>query len=290
MKSNPSKTTYIKGESLVLTGGKITATYQDGTTKEITITNDMVSGYNSATLGQQTITVTYEGKTTTFTVKVNAKSLSSISVATLPTKTEYIQNYEELNLAGGKIKLTYNDESTEVKDMTASGVSTSGFSNSTVGEQTITVTYGEKTTTFTLNVVLQIESEKYEINEETKKIKRLTPKTTLAKFLEKTTIRRNDYTIKNANGEEIKAEELVGTGAKLKLSDDEELTIVVKADVTGDGVLDVMDLSQLVLHIIEKGKLEGVRLEAADIHEDGEVDIVDLSDMVLVLVDKMSLE
>ncbi|MBQ9298008.1 MAG: hypothetical protein IJ223_03075, partial [Clostridia bacterium] len=83
--------------------------------------------------------------------------------------------------------------------------------------------------------------------------------------------------------------ELIGTGAKLKLND-EELTIVVKADVTGDGTLDVVDLSQLVLHIVEKDRLEGVRLEAADIDEDGDVDIIDLSQMVLVLVDKMKLE
>ena len=215
------------------------------------------------------------------------KSLSSIKVSTNPTKTTYIQNYEPLDLTGGKITLTYNDSSTELIDLTASEVEVSGFSNSTVGEKTITVTYGGKTTTFKVNVVLQIESEKYEINAE--KIKGLTPKTTLEKFLENTTIRRKDYTIKNVRGEEIKAEELIGTGAKLKLND-EELTIVVKADVTGDGTLDVVDLSQLVLHIVEKDRLEGVRLEAADIDEDGDVDIIDLSQMVLVLVDKMKLE
>ena len=78
VKTSPSKTTYIKGESLVLTGGTITATYQDGTTKEVTITNDMVSGYNSSVVGQQTITVTYEGRTTTFKVTVTNNVTSNI--------------------------------------------------------------------------------------------------------------------------------------------------------------------------------------------------------------------
>ena len=288
--TNPTKTTYIQNyETLNLTGGKITLTYNDKTTevKDMTASGVTTSGFSNSTVGEKTITVTYGGKSTTFKVNVVAKSLSSIKVSTNPTKTSYIQNYETLNLTGGKITLTYNDKSTEVKDMTASGVTTSGFSNSTVGEKTITVTYGGKSATFKVNVVLQIESEKYEINAE--KIKGLTPKTTLEKFLENMTIRRKDYTIKNVRGEEIKAEELIGTGAKLKLND-EELTIVVKADVTGDGTLDVVDLSQLVLHIVEKDMLEGTRLEAANIDEDGDVDIIDLSQMVLVLVDKIKLE
>ena len=288
--TSPSKTTYIQNyETLNLEGGKITLTYNDKSTEVIDMTASGVTtcGFSNSTVGEKTITVTYGGKSTTFKVNVVAKSLSSIKVSTNPTKTSYIQNYETLNLTGGKITLTYNDKSTEVKDMTASGVTTSGFSNSTVGEKTITVTYGGKSATFKVNVVLQIESEKYEINAE--KIKGLTPKTTLEKFLENMTIRRKDYTIKNVRGEEIKAEELIGTGAKLKLND-EELTIVVKADVTGDGTLDVVDLSQLVLHIVEKDMLEGTRLEAANIDEDGDVDIIDLSQMVLVLVDKIKLE
>jgi hypothetical protein len=43
----------------------------------------MVSGYNSNTLGQQTITVTYSGKTTTFNVTVIAKAVSGDGKVTL---------------------------------------------------------------------------------------------------------------------------------------------------------------------------------------------------------------
>lgn len=49
---------YNKGESLNLTGGKITITRQSGEKQDIYITSSMVSGYDSSKTGKQTITVT----------------------------------------------------------------------------------------------------------------------------------------------------------------------------------------------------------------------------------------
>ncbi len=68
----PDKTSYVKGEDLDLTGGQITATYEDGTTQIISMLDDSVgySGYNANTLGEQTITITYAGKTATYKVTV----------------------------------------------------------------------------------------------------------------------------------------------------------------------------------------------------------------------------
>ena len=66
----PSKKSYYKGDTLSLTGGKISVTYEDGTYKNIDMTQSMVSGFNSNTAGVKTITVTYEGFTDTFTVTV----------------------------------------------------------------------------------------------------------------------------------------------------------------------------------------------------------------------------
>ena len=80
------------------------------------------------------------------------KELVSISVLNVPTKTEYVQNVENLDLTGGKLTLTYSDESTEEINMTLEGVSISGFDNTTIGENTITVTYLDKTTTFVVIV------------------------------------------------------------------------------------------------------------------------------------------
>jgi len=68
--TQPIKTTYNIGETLSTTGMVVTATYSDSTTEAVT--GYTTSGFDSATEGQKTVTVTYESKTATFTVTVNA--------------------------------------------------------------------------------------------------------------------------------------------------------------------------------------------------------------------------
>ena len=86
VKTNPSKTMYNVGETLNTSGLVITATYSDGSNKEIT------SGFtcNPTTLntaGQQTITVTYQGKTTTFVVTVSAPSQGKVKSVSIDNVT-----------------------------------------------------------------------------------------------------------------------------------------------------------------------------------------------------------
>ena len=152
----PTKTTYIKGyEDLDLTDGKIKVNYNNNTNTEISMTASgvTVEGFDNSTVGTKTLTVKYEGKEATFKVVVVNKSLSSIEVSQMPTKTTYIKGTENLNLTGGKLKLNYNDNTNEIIDMTADGVTTEGFSNSEAGEKTITIKYGGKQTTFKVTVV-----------------------------------------------------------------------------------------------------------------------------------------
>ena len=78
------------------------------------------------------------------------KELASISV-TPPTKTEYLEGKEQLDVTGGKLTLTYNNGTTEVIDLAADMVS--GFDNTKVGKQTLTVTYQGKTTTFEVEII-----------------------------------------------------------------------------------------------------------------------------------------
>ena len=65
------KTEYFVGDALDVTGGKVTLTYADQTTKVIDLTAAMVSGFDSATAGEKALTVTYEGKTATYTVQIS---------------------------------------------------------------------------------------------------------------------------------------------------------------------------------------------------------------------------
>ena len=152
IKTNPSKTSYIKGESLELTGGIITATYEDGTTANVNMTasNVGVRGYNANQTGKQTITISYSNHTATFDVTVH-NEITGISIKTNPSKTSYIKG-ENLELTGGIITATYEDGTTSNVNMTASNVGVSGYNANQTGKQTIKVTYSNHTITFEVNV------------------------------------------------------------------------------------------------------------------------------------------
>lgn len=69
--TQPTKTTYNVGDTLDVTGAKITATYSDSTEKVIDVTADMCSGFDSSTAGTKTVTVIYRWEKATFTVTVS---------------------------------------------------------------------------------------------------------------------------------------------------------------------------------------------------------------------------
>ena len=155
VKTHPAKTTYKTGEELDLSGMVLTATYSDGSTKDITDTTQFtVSGYDKNKEGSQTITVTYEGKTAEFQVMVTEESLpvtlTGIKVKTQPAKTTY-KTGEELDLSGMVLTATYSDGST--KDITdTTQFTVSGYDKNKEGSQTITVTYEGKTAEFQVMV------------------------------------------------------------------------------------------------------------------------------------------
>jgi len=73
IKTLPTKTTYVVGETLNLRGLVLIGTYSNGDTEDITrgYTSSPANGAVLNTTGRKTITITYEGLTTTFTVTVN---------------------------------------------------------------------------------------------------------------------------------------------------------------------------------------------------------------------------
>ncbi|MBQ9298009.1 MAG: bacterial Ig-like domain-containing protein [Clostridia bacterium] len=87
-----------------------------------------------------------------FSITDDIKIVTSIMVNTMPSKTKYKQNSERLNLEGGKIVVVYDDYSTDIIEMTDKAIRATGFDNSKVGENTITIEYGGKTTKFNVNI------------------------------------------------------------------------------------------------------------------------------------------
>ena len=77
----------------------------------------------------------------------------------------------------------------------------------------------------------------------------------------------------NNNGDELKDNELVGTGSKIKIFDNTkeimEYNLVLYGDVNGDGKINSVDLLVLQRHILEIQKFEGVFLKAGNINKNG---------------------
>lgn len=152
MSSLPTKVVYLEGkDSLTLAGGQLTLTYNNGTTEVIDITPDMVTGFDNKVVGVQNLTVSYGGKTTTFTVEVIKKTLSSISINTMPTQTSYVEGAGRLNLDGATLLLSYDNDDTDIITINSNMVS--GFNSATIGKKTIAVVYSGMECTFDIEIV-----------------------------------------------------------------------------------------------------------------------------------------
>ncbi len=76
----PNKRAYMQGERLDTSGMVVTAMYNNGTSEEIS--GYKVSGYDPNYIGSQTISVSYNGFSTAFTVTVSKKEQTSGTVET----------------------------------------------------------------------------------------------------------------------------------------------------------------------------------------------------------------
>jgi hypothetical protein len=70
VRAQPRKAVYKPGEELDLTGLTVVGTYSDTSNRILAVDAANISGYDKTKLGAQTITVTVQGKSTTFTVTV----------------------------------------------------------------------------------------------------------------------------------------------------------------------------------------------------------------------------
>ncbi len=77
--SDGYKKVYYTGEELDVVDLAITVTKSNGDTNTIPVTKEMVSGFDSSAVGNKTLTITYEGKTTTFVIKVQNRSFTGIT-------------------------------------------------------------------------------------------------------------------------------------------------------------------------------------------------------------------
>lgn len=133
VKTMPIKTEYPKGDVFDTTGLSILVKYTDGTSETKTSGFEL-SGFDSSSVGEKTITVTYKTHTTTF--KVTVYDLSGIRIMSFPSKVYYKigETFDPSGLTVAEVR----QDGTE-KEITDYDIS--GFDSSTAGSKTITVSY-----------------------------------------------------------------------------------------------------------------------------------------------------
>ena len=151
----PSKTIYIEGQNFDPTGLVIRRTYSDSTYDIYTYVNHTSeftfspTTSTSLTTSHTSVTITYSGKSTSQSITVSAKSLSSIEVSN--QKTTFTKG--ETFSFGGTVTATFNNDTTA--DVTSSA-SFSGYNLNTLGNQMVTVSYTlggiTKQTTYSITV------------------------------------------------------------------------------------------------------------------------------------------
>ena len=180
MHKMPNKTSYVQNvDELDVTGGVI-AVYgpYEGDDSEENLRPDLpegaepqeivvltykdilpewVSGFDNSIPGEQTLTVTYMGLTTTFNVTIveptGERQLVEIWISSTPDKLTYEVGDTALDVTGGVLSLRYNDSSVDTTPLTLDMVDMSTFDTSAPGKRQIGVSYGGFSTSFEIAVV-----------------------------------------------------------------------------------------------------------------------------------------
>ena len=128
-----------------------TVTWSSRNTSVATVSSDgtvKAVGYGTTVITATTV----NGLTSNCTINVKKEEVTSLTIATKPTKTNYYVG-DTLNTAGLTLKAAYNNGTTQT---ITGGFTCTPTALSTAGVQTVTVNYGGKTATFAVNVELPV--------------------------------------------------------------------------------------------------------------------------------------
>ncbi|MBQ8388589.1 MAG: bacterial Ig-like domain-containing protein [Clostridia bacterium] len=129
---------YVQGQELDLTRGKLSVVI-DGQQSYIPLNHEgvKISGYDPNTLGSQTVTVSYKGKSATFTVAVVQRAVPE----------SYEVNYfigDTLDLSKGRLRITKDDGTSFTVAFNDPELKVKSFDSSSAGKATATVEYSGK--------------------------------------------------------------------------------------------------------------------------------------------------
>ncbi len=149
----PTVTEYYVGDAFDPSGLVVEAIDNKGGRHTLTEEDYVLSGYELDHTGTVTITVTYEGKETTFDVTVLEQQEPEVTLKSLEItkagKTEYKAG-EEFSTDGMEVTVYYTDGSSKVID----AYDVSGFDSDTAGQKMVTISYTEDG--ITVSAVLEV--------------------------------------------------------------------------------------------------------------------------------------
>lgn len=155
----PTKTIYKEGEGFFADGMVVKAKFNNGENKVIDTYEVIDDDKNQLTRWKENVTIRYYDadseitKETTQKITVNPKEVSQISVVKNPLRTIYSKNESDLEVKGGIISVDFADGDNELVNFDAKGITFSSIKMGQIGSQTITVTFGEKSATYKVNVI-----------------------------------------------------------------------------------------------------------------------------------------
>ena len=148
MSSEPNTVNYVIGDRILdVTGAKITAIYNNGTKDTIYVTADMCSSVDFKTLGEKTVTVTYNGKITTFKINVVEKLPQSLKLNGVDNVS--VLEGTKIDTKNMSADVTYNDGTVKNVAITEDMLT---YSTDKAGETEVTVNAEGLTAKFTASV------------------------------------------------------------------------------------------------------------------------------------------
>lgn len=139
-------TSFTEGDPFVF-GGTVTAYYADGSDENVT-TSATYTGYDMASVGNQTVTVSFGGQSKQYSINVSAGTLSSIAVSEMTTT--YVK--DAAFTFDGVCTATFANG--YQKAVTPSSVSSPDMSTSGVKTVTVSYTYNGNTRTTTYDITV----------------------------------------------------------------------------------------------------------------------------------------
>ena len=139
-------TSFVEGDTFSF-GGTITAHYSDSTTADVT-NEATFTGYDMTSVSNQTVTVSYGGKSLTYNITVSAGTLSTIS---LSGQTTVYQKNAPFSFDG---ICTVTFANGYQKNVTPTSISSPDMSTGGVKEVAVSYTYNNKTLSTSYNITV----------------------------------------------------------------------------------------------------------------------------------------